>query len=837
MSLVRLANARCYTRHPGQLLLTLLGIALGVAVVTGIDLSLDSAKRAFRLSLEAVAGRTTHHIVAGAGLLDETLYTELRVRHGFREIAPVVEGYVESQGQVLHLLGIDPFAEEGRQTRIEPAAKKTPLRLLSEPDTVLIGKRSLARLGVRPGGALPLNLGNRVHPVTVLGTLEGDSPPDAALEGLLVADVATAQELLGRIDKLDRIAVRLAGEPSELARLQGLLPPGVVVEGAEGRNSATLHLTDAFTLNLKSLSFLALLVGLFIVYNTMSFNVLQRRPLIATLRVLGVTRRQVLAGILGEALLLGTVGAGLGLWLGILAARGLLHLVTRTLADFYFVSTVTELFISPAILAQGLLLGIVATLLASLGPALEAAFSRPSLAQRRSLLEGRIRGLLPILAGTGGVAMAAGYELLGRAEGGIQAALFGQFFQMLGYGLMIPALLALMIAGAGRLPLPALARLAVRSLRGSQSRTGVAIAALTLCVAAGIGVGTMVHSFRAAVAEWLEQILQADLYLSLPASPGRPGDLLPPELVADVSALPGVERFSTGRRVWIETGFGRDELLVLDPAHADRPAFRFKGPEGTRIWRDFQTRDEVLVSEPYATHHRLRAGDTVRIATAAGPESFPVGGVFFDYRSDQGIILMHRRLYDRLWRDSGVSSIGLYLAPEAEPEAVKGAVEAVAARRQQGLLIRSNRDIRRTSLEVFDRTFLVTRVLRLLALGVAFIGILGAFSAVQIERARELAVLRATGLTPRQTTALVLIQTGLLGLAAGLLAWPLGTGIALALVKVINLRSFGWTMDLALPLGAYSEGLALAVSAALLAGLYPGWRAGRVPPALALRED
>ncbi len=837
MSLLRAAHARYHVRHPWQTLLAVIGIALGVAIVAGIDLSLGSAQQAFRLSLEAVAGKTTHRIVAGAGLLDETLYRDLRVEHGFRDIAPVVEGYVENQGMTLRVLGVDPFAEEGRQTRYEPATSQAPTRLIGEPDTVLIGKRSAARLGVKPGGRLKLNPGKQPREVTILGYLEGNRPPEAALEGLLVADIATAQELLGRVGKLDRIDARLADHPEELARLRALLPPGVVMETAEARDTASLRMADAFTLNLKALSLLALLVGMFIIYNAMGFSVLQRRPVLATLRVLGVTRGQILAGMLGEAALLGAIGAALGLGLGVLAARGLLHLVTRTLGDHYFVSTVTELFFDPWLLAKGLLLGMGAALAASLAPALEAAFTPPSLAQRRSLLESRFRRVLPILAGLGLALLALGYFLLARSAEGLGMALFGQFCQMLGYGLLTPGLLALLIAGTSRLPLPTLPRLALNSLRGGLSRTGVAMAALTLSVAASIGVGVMVHSFRYAVSEWLEQILQADIYVSLPSAPGQASEILPPALTASLSALPGVERTGTGRRLWMETGLGRGEFMIVSPAHPDRPGFRFRGGNGPAIWRDFLNHDLLLISEPYANRHRLRVGDMLSIATATGPRAFPIGGVVFDYRSEQGIVLIHRRLFDRLWSDAGVSSLGLFLAPGADLDTVQAAAEKIIAERGESVLVRSNRAIRLHSLAIFDRTFLITRVLRVLALGVAFVGILGALLALQIERARELAILRATGLTPRQAAGLILIQTGSLGLFAGLLSWPLGTGIAMALVKVVNLRSFGWTMDLALPLGAYLEALALAVAAALLAGLYPAWRAGRIPPALALRED
>jgi putative ABC transport system permease protein len=215
----------------------------------------------------------------------------------------------------------------------------------------------------------------------------------------------------------------------------------------------------------------------------------------------------------------------------------------------------------------------------------------------------------------------------------------------------------------------------------------------------------------------------------------------------------------------------------------------------------------------------------------------PVAGIFFDYRSDQGLIVMHRRLYDRLWRDHSSTSLGLYLNPGADVKAVRAEVDRRLAEIRQPLTVRSNREIRDASLETFERTFAITQVLRLLAVGVAFIGIVSALMALQAERGRELAVLRATGLTPRQTGALVLIQTAFMGLMAGVLAIPLGLAVAVALVRVINLKSFGWTMDLSVSLSPLVVAVLLSLLAALLAGWYPARLAMRTQPAAALREE
>lgn len=836
MSLFRAANRRFLYRHPLHGLLAALGIALGVAVLSGIDLSIASVRRAFELSAERVAGPVDQHIVAASGTLEEALYVTLRVEHRFRAIAPVVEGYVVHQGRTLRLLGLDPFAEKTLRGRFERAGITDLTPLLTESDTVLLSRASAAEFGLRPGDSLELLMAGRTRTVKIVDFIEGQDAADPALEGLLLADVATAQELLGRVGRLDRIDVRLGGDTVGEARLRRLLPAGTVLRAAEGEGAMT-RMTQAFATNLQGLSALALLVGMFIIYNSMSFNLLRRRPLLASLRLLGVTRGEVLLEVLLEAAVLGMLGALIGAGLGLLASRGLLHLVTRTINDVYFVLTVNHLFVSPWALAKAVALGVVTAVLASLPPALEVAWSPPAAATRRSLLESRVRSLAPWLAAGGFLLMAACLGLLQWFSVTLSVATAAVLGMALGYALLVPVLLAALARAGARVCRRWLqARLAWRGIAAGLSRTGVAAAALTLCVAVGIGVGVMIHSFRLAVTSWVEGIVQADIYVSLPGTPGQPSLPLAPGVVEKARALPGVARVGTTLRTFVETDRGRSEMLVLEPAYPDRPPFRIKGGEGARLWQDFLNQKGVLVAESYAAHHGLEPGRPLELHTAEGVASLPVLGIFHDYRSDRGIVLMHRPLYDRLWRDTAVSSVGLYLAPGANLHQVKQAVDRKLAGGQQ-LLVRSSREIRRATLEVFERTFTVTQVLRMQALAVAFVGILGAFLALQGERGRELATLRALGFTPGQVRAGVLLQTGLLGLASGLLALPLGALVGFALVEAVNRRAFGWSMDVVVPGDVFAEAVLLAVAAALLAGVYPARRAGRLPPAAALREE
>lgn len=840
MSLLAAANRRHYRRHPLQLILALLGVALGVAMVVSVDLAAKSTHRAFALSMAALTGRYTHHLTGGPEGLPESLFTRLRVEAGVWESAPAIEGVVTLERIPLRLIGFDVFSEQNLKSRFVRVAEGSEgRRLLTDPSTVLISKVTAHRLGMTPGTTLSVSVDGRLETIQLVGYAEGSGKPDPALEGLILADLATAQEILGREGVLDRIDLILPEGEDGAERLRRLLPAGVELSEAAGRQSATQNMTAAFELNLRAMSLLALLVGSFLIYNTMAFSVLQRRELLASLRVLGATRGQLLNEILIEASLIGFLGGLMGLGLGLGVAQALLAMVTRTINDLYFVLSVQAFQLDPWVLGVGLLLGMGIAVVAALGPAIEAATTPPILTRARSGAETLTRRFLPWL-GVGGLILGVLAALLLTNEGpGLVTAISGVFFLLLGYGLLTPWLLHLAASRAGRESRSGLwlFGLAVRGISATLSRSGLAIAALTIAIAVSIGVGTMIGSFRGTVAEWLEQILQADLYLAMPQTSPRVSPVLPEGLDREIRTIPGVAKISTGRRVLVSTAFGESEVLALDPPDLDRPGFRFQGNEAAALWARFPKLPGVFISEPYAHRHRLKVGDPLPIQTDRGEVSLPVEGIFFDYRSDQGLIVLHQQLYERLWTDRAKTSLGLTLAPGVSLESVRVAIDQRLAERQIALVVRSNREIREVSLETFERTFAITQVLRLLAVAVAFVGIVSALLSLQVERRRELAVLRATGLTPREVGSLVLLQTGFMGLMAGLMAIPLGTLVALALVRVINLRSFGWTMDLIVSPKDLGVAVIFALLAALLAGLYPAWLAARSIPASGLREE
>ena len=854
--LVRIAR-RHLLRHPWQLALAVLGIALGVAVAVSIDLANESARRSFTLATEAITGRATHQIVGGPSGVPDELYRALRVELGARSAAPVLTGDVavaDVPGRVLTVLGVDPFAEApfrsylGAADRVDAADRRTrdPLAavaaLVTRPGAVLIARPIARDLGLAVGDPLAVRVAGARHVLTVTGILEPADPTSArALDGLLVADVGTAQELFGAAGRLSRIDLIAADDEAGRAlldRIARALPPGTELVLAGARAGTTAQMIRAFQWNLTALSLLALVVGMFLIYQTTAFSVVQRRPLIGALRALGVSRREVFALVMGEALLIGAVGTAAGLLLGLGLAHGLLRLVTRTINDLYFVLAVRDVALDPLALAKGVVLGVGATALAAFVPALEATGAPPRAVMSRAALETGARRSVARATWIGAGLFAAGAVVLWWPGLGIAGGFAGLFVVMIGCAFVAPAAALLLLRGlhplAGR-AFGLLGRLATRGIAAALSRTAVAVAALMIAVSAAIGVGVMIASFREAVVRWLEGTLRADIYVSAPSLVGnRPDATIDAALASRLAETPGVAAASTSRGAFVPAPGGAVQVIALDVERARRPQWRFREGAADGVWDG--DGEAVVVSEPYANRRGVRAGDLVRLRTDRGERDFPVAGVFYDYGSSSGVVVMSRRTYERHWDDRRISSLALDLAPGADPARVMAAVRERAAGGPD-LVVRSNRALRLASLAIFDRTFAITGVLRTLTVVVAFIGMLAALMALGLERAREIGVLRTLGLTPRQVWGLVTAQSGMLGLLAGVLAVPGGLLLAWVLVFVVNRRSFGWTMPIELSPLILLQGVLLSVLAAVLAGLYPAWRMATALPADALRDE
>jgi putative ABC transport system permease protein len=834
------ASARHLLRHPAQLFLTVLGLALGVATVTAIDLAARSAERALRLSVEAVNGRATHQILGGPPGLDESLYARLRTQNPGVELAPVVDGYAEISGRSVLVLGIDVLADSHvREFSVLPGGSSIASlqRWMNEPGLALASRATVAALELSADAPFRLGIAGIEHTGRLFATLD-DQP---GLDSVLIVDIATAQEWFGALGRLSRIDVRAAeGElgARQLRALQALLPTEVRLTISAQRSGELTGLTTAFTTNLHALSLLALLVSAFLIFNSISFAVVQRRELISTLRALGVTRAEVLTVVVLEAVALGSLGALLGVAAGIELSRALLVMVSRTINDLYFVLSVQELSVDPRSIVSAIALGIGVAVVAALAPAMEAARSPPNLGWRRSALESRASRSASWMAVTSGGLLIAGVLLVVLSSRSLLVGFTAMLLMLLSVAFLAPALLR----GASRAS--ALAadrmgttwRLALTGAANSLSRTGIAVAALSVAISATIGIAVMVSSFRTSLDAWLTRTLRADIYITAPG-PGfaRPERSIEPDVVARVLAVPGIAEHSAGRRVSVDSRHGPVLLDALEPATHSFEAITLVAGQPQQVWTAFAA-GALLVSESFAYRNRVTVGNSLPLRSPGGWRSFVVAGIYREYGSDRGTVLIHRTHYSRIWHDDAVTSLGLYLsAGHGDREVIDALRETTL--NNQVLLIRSNRELRQLSMDIFERTFVITRVLYWLAAIVAMVGLFAALLAHGIERSRQTALLRALGLTPRGASALIGAQAMLLGVVAGLAAIPAGLLTAAVLVLVINRRAFGWHIDLHLSSGPIVNALLIAVTAAFLASLYPALRAATPRLAPGLREE
>ncbi|MBT9548570.1 MAG: ABC transporter permease [Candidatus Sericytochromatia bacterium] len=831
-----------FRRHLLQTCLLVLGIALGVAVVIAVDLANTGAARSFQLSTQTLTGKATHRLTGGRRGISEQIYAQIKLKYPDIPAAPVVTGFVslqEKNQQQVRLLGIDPFAEGPFRAYLPLQATQSMealLPLLTGESAALVSKQFQAGLPNQTQ-QLTLQSGKRVTRLKISGLLSpSGSWEQEGLRQVILTDPGTAQQVLGQIGFLSQIDLIL--RPEQIAQLKAGLPPDIQLNSTQTQNQALQSMTQAFSLNLSALSLLALLVGMFLVYNTVTFSVVQRRSLLGTLRSLGVTRREIFALILVETTalaLLGLVaGTALGIWMGQIA----LQLVLNTIQDLYFKLEVSRFQLAPLSLIKGWGAGGLAALLASALPAWEAAQSAPTGTLRRSVLEEHVQKLLPGLLLGGALSMGLGILLMAWPGENLIVSFAGFFALVSGAALMIPGLtpplMQIMSQMAGKNQL--LLRMAPRNVARALSRTGVSIAALMVAVSVVVSVNIMIGSFRITLVDWLEGTLSADIYLTLAERDGQQD--LPLNLRQEISQWPGVSGVESARnRSLDQPNYGRMQLFVLSRDTAPRRPF---------VWTDTTPKNRqsalaaggVFISQPFAYRHKFqtKSGQSLLLQTEKGPQRFAIRGIYHDYVTGPGSVLMADSVYRRFWQDNGIDSLAVFVEKPQTLEKILTQLEKELSPRYP-VNIQSNRALRTGALAIFDRTFAITGALRLLAVIVALMGIFSTLLSLQLERTREFGLLRALGLSDWQLSGLILLESGAMGLAAGLFALPLGTGLSWALIYVINLRSFGWLLDFRPSPAYYLQALGIAVGAALLAGLWPAWKLSRLSPAEALKYE
>ena len=854
--ILRALVLRPLVREKLRTALTVLGIAVGVAVIVAIQLANQSALRAFRESIDAVSGRANYEIVSDSGSLDENILLRLQAlwQRGAR-FAPVidVEGVVEPSQLPIRLLGVDLLSDlhfrDYRYAKVvtpratnETSAAANYLELF-QPDSVILPAPFAREQNLRLGGPVTLSILGKRRTMIVRGILEAKGPATAFNGSIAICDIAAAQASFGLAGQLTRIDLIVPENDS--AALQSIarqLPAGTRLERPSRRNERVEKMLRAFRVNLFALAGVALLVGMFLVYNTVLISILRRRRDVGIVKTLGAAPRQIFAAFLAEGLLFGVIGAIVGIALGNVIATGILDLVGRTINALYVTSRPEAVTLTPGVLALGLVVGVVLSLLSAIQPALEASQVPPSTMIRAGLQQrvGSMRGL--------GMASIVCLALAGAASrlpalGGIA---WGGYLAVLlivaAFSLVAPSI----VRATSRLAEPLLirtfgvvGRLAAASLPASLRRTSIAAAALALATGMMVAVALMVGSFRETVRIWVDQTVQSDLWLR-PAKglSNSSSALFPPSIADDLRRVPFIAAFDRVRgrdvlygdtTIWVGSGdfdvaarFG--DLPMISPRSSRTALANAMASSG------------VFVSESFALKFDKGVGDTVRLPVSGGTRDFPIAGVYRDYSNDRGVIVMDRSLFVRSFHDEAINTVVIYLKPGVPREQARRELEQLLGPKYHAFAV-SNASIRKEVMTIFDQTFMITYALLGVAIIVAVLGIINTLAALILERTRELALLRISGMSRGQLRTMLVLESTIIGIASTISGIVMGYALSWVLIYVINKQSFGWTIEFHTPVALISASLAITFLSSALAGFVPARLASRIDVAEAIKAE
>lgn len=825
-------------------LLSALGVALGVGSVIAIQVINANALAAFSGSLQAVSGEADLTIEGRMPSFDERIYPRVLGTPGVEAAWPLWRAEIALDDRTatrLDLIGVDLFAPvrfpvtthsaEGRpEERIAPA--------LSRSGWVAVTPELARRMGWSEGDSFAVSSGSRRANLVVGALVDFRRMTPLADPKMIVMDVSQAQALFGVPGQIHQIDLRVAaGAPvdSVAARLRLRLGELFQVLTPEQRERQASGLLAAFRLNLTALSLISLFVGLFLVYTTIQASLQRRRAEFGLLRALGATRRQVIGLVLGEAALLGAIGTVLGVPLGWWVARENVGVVSATLTNLYLLEEISTLVLPGWLIPLAAAVGLGGALGGALGPALEATRPDARALLLTTLPHERARFLAGRLALSGLLLLVCALTWF---------VLFGQGWRpggfVLGLALLVglPLLTPLVIrVVCGRVRPGGFGwRFSVRGLSARLHRTSFAVAALAVAVSMLFGVTLLVAGFRRTVDTWIGDTLRADIYITTASwTRGRAEATMDEPLRTALAAHPGVRSSESLRQFLAWSGEHRITLSGVDLVAEEAPwRFLFAEGEPGEALRAFRT-GAALIGEPLATRTGLRVGDTLAVQGPAGPVSFPVAGIVYDYTTEGGSAAIDLAVMERAFGPGPINNVALYLEAGRDPEAM--AAELRVRFVDRPLLIRSQSRLRAEVLALFDQTFAVTRILQGMSLLIAICGIALTLLVQARERAPELALYRSLGARRGQIFRIFLgegVGMGLLGLILGF-----GGGIALAFILsgIINRAWFGWTIRMHWPVVLLLGQAGTILVAAALASVMPAFRASNVPAGDLAREN
>jgi putative ABC transport system permease protein len=819
--------------QPARLLVTVIAIALGVALGASVYLVNNAALNEFGLATKRLVGEADVVVRGPREGFPEGLYATLSHYSAVDVASPVLELEVALPGQrdTLKVLGVDPFTAAALQPAVIGDIAGGIFDLL-RPDSIFLSSSAAEQLQLRRGDELQTIIGSSPKSLHVLGVLS----PGTYSQALGLMDIASAQWAFNQVGKLNRIDLRLhqgvdvAGFRRDLERI---LPPGVLAIAPQVERDRAVTVTRAYRVNLNMLALVALWTGAFLVFSTQSLSVLRRRRSLALLRALGVTRGQLQRALIGEGAALGLVGSLVGIVLGVLIADVMLRLLSGDLGNGQLRAVGVSLKGTPLPLIAFLVIGTLVACVGAWLPARNAARQPPARSlkggdadyatvARTSLYTGF--ALLCSGAVLANFPPIFGLPVFGYAA--IAALLFGAV-------LLVPALTVGILKQVPRTRRVVLDT-AVAQLKENIGLATLSMASIIVSFSLMVSMAIMVYSFRVSFEQWLGKLLPADLQLREPL--GNDTAFWSPEVQAKLAAVDGVTRIDFRRSRQVLLGATRQPITVTARGSTAAEVVAAL-PMVHNVTTPLPPHAELAwISESLQDLYGYKLGRQIPLPFAGKVQLFTVAGVWRDYARTFGAAVILRTAYIEETGDRSANEGSIWLKQRSDPAAVEAAIRACFARNASPEIMTSTA-LRERSLQIFDRAFAITYALEAIAVIIGLTGVSFAASSTALSRRAEFGMLRHIGMLRRQVIGILASEGTLMSVFGAAYGLMLGAALSLVLVYVVNRQSFNWSIDLTVPAWQLAVLSATLVIAAAITAVQSGRGATSEEAVRAVRED
>ncbi len=841
LALLQLVSIRHLYRSPRRTCLTVLGIAVGVATMVGIAAINQSVMDAFRSTIDTIAGKADLTIAGTPVGFDDALLEKIKAAPGVAHAAGSLTAIAPvngSPGESLYVMGID-FLDDGFFRSYEGVdrdvhALADDLGFMNSIDQMMVSERFAREHNLKTGDSFSLLTSTGAQTFFIHGLLKETGPIKAFGGSVGVMYVGSAQAAFNRGRNIDRIDVAMASKNGfdELKpRLEQLAGPGMEIDRPDRRGQSVEKMVRSFQLGLNLGSAVALLVGIFLVYNTVAIGVVQRRREIGTLRALGATKRRIRTLFTLEAAVLGVFGTVVGIPLGTVVARVAISWVSGTISSIYIQVNAKDVAVGPREMVMGAALGIFGSIFAALRPAIVASAIQPVEALRRDVAAGADLAGLKSWPTALAVIFALGIYPATLIPPPTENFPVGGYLAMFLIIMVVTLVSPLVLRALQRVyqwpserALGIAGRLAADNFARAPVRTAVPVSALSIGVGMTICIAAFVGSFQKSSEKWIDQSIPADLFVTSSAKIGGVQNTpMNADLEADLMKMDGVDKVDLVRIYPADVLGLRVYIISLNPE-----VYNLRGSpevtEGHLPTPDERAQGFVTVSENLARRRELHPGSSFTMVTPTGDRQYKVGAIIVDYSSDQGTVFMDRKYFSQEFNDSLVDTFQIYMKDLTKIEAVRKEITEKFGKKHD-LYVLSNIELRKEAYDLVSNAFAVTYAMEGVAVVLALLGVINTLLAAVLDRTREIGLLRAIGAGKGHVMRLFIGEAALIGLTGGMMGTLLGFLLGFTLTKVVGIQSTGWNFPFLFPWQVAGQILSAATVCAVLSGIYPARRA------------